>query len=81
MPTEPQQKDLVVEARGLLAKMSNGTRIKEAQLAPLLSESRSLLRQLCDEVERLRKSNKSMADELGHQDSYWDDPLRGNFKC
>ena len=49
--------------------------------AELIARAPELLRQLADEVERLRKANKSMADELGHQDSYWDDPLRGNFKC
>lgn len=37
--------------------------------------------ELVKEVVRLRKRNKSMADELGHQDSYFDDPLRGNLKC
>lgn len=48
------QKDLVTEARELLAKMPDGARIREAYLAPLLSESRLLLRQLSDEIERLR---------------------------
>lgn len=43
MPNEPPQKDLVIEARRLLAKDTP---------APWLRIDPELLRQLCDEIER-----------------------------
>lgn len=49
----------------------------QQRVAELLDQ----LAQVTQERDRLRQSNKSMADELGHQDSYWDDPLRGSRKA
>lgn len=36
---------------------------------------------LAQAVLDLLAQNKELHRELGHQDSYFDDPLRGNFKC
>lgn len=57
--TEPEKRDVVTEARGLLAKVPTGMKMPEA---PLLSKSLELLRLLADECESLRSCNANEFD-------------------
>lgn len=62
MPTEPR--DIVVEARALLTKCAPSGKITNGADAYLFDmRAPELLRQLCDEVERLRKQVKQMAQD------------------
>lgn len=60
MPTEPQQTDIVTEARELLETHS----IVAMRVDKPYKEIRPLINKLCDEVERLRKENVELLDEI-----------------
>lgn len=44
-------------------------------------EDRPELREAVDDIYRLLGYIEVQAKEIQHQDSYWDDPLRGTNKC